>query len=124
MRENYSSILFNKNKILIILTLIYLYNFNNLGNSLIRIDSNGNNVLSPLSIIESFIAPLRSILIIIKHGGINQLYKYLKFESTNFANPYFYIILYVLLTKMVYNKDYPYNLKTSHNNYILLDVNI
>ena len=124
MRENYSSILFNKNKILIILTLIYLYNFNNLGNSLIRIDSNGSNIFSPLSIIESFIGPLRSILIIIKHGGINELYQYLKFESTNLANPYFYIILYILLIKVVYNKDYPYNPKTSRNNYILLDVNI
>ena len=124
MRENYSSILFNKNKILIILTLIYLYNFNNLGNSLIRIDSNGSNIFSPLSIIESFIGPLRSILIIINHGGINELYQYLKFESTNLANPYFYIILYILLIKVVYNKDYPYNPKTSRNNYILLDVNI
>ena len=124
MREIFSSILLNKNKLVIILTLIYLYNFNNLGNTLIRLNSDGNSVFTPLSIVESFIGPLRSIIILMRYSNINQLFNFLKFELTNYASPYFYLIIYFFITKMGYNKDYPYSPKTSRSNYILLDANI
>lgn len=123
MRDNFTSILFKRKNLIVILTLIYLFNFNKLGNTINRINSEGDNVFSPLSIFESFIGPIRSLIILLKFGGIKQIYELLKFEITNIASPYLYILIYFIVTKMGYNKDSPYNQQNEHNNYILLDIN-
>lgn len=123
MRDNFTSILFKRKNLIVILTLIYLYNFNKLGNTLIRTNSEGNSVFAFLSILESFIGPVRSLIILLRFGDINQIYELLKFEMTNIASPYLYILMYFIVVKMGYSKDSPYSQENEHNNYILLDIN-
>ena len=83
-------------KFLLILILLYLYNFYKLGNTLIRIDSNNKPRLMLSSIIESFVGPIRSIFLFFITGNYRGVYEYIIFESTNTASPYFYIIIFFI----------------------------
>ena len=91
-------------RIFLLLFILYLYNFYKLGNTIFRTDSNGIKVFSPLSIMESFIGPIRSLFILITYQDFNAFLYYLQFELTNIASPYFYIILYIIIKKI--NKEY------------------
>ena len=91
-------------RIFLLLFILYLYNFYKLGNTLFRTNSTGIKVFSPLSIIESFIGPIRSLYILLVYQDFNAFIHYLQFELTNIASPYFYIIVFIIIKKI--NKEY------------------
>ena len=94
-------------RIFLLLFIFYIYNFYKLGNTLFRTDSTGTKVFAPLSIIESFIGPIRSLYLLLNYQDFSAFKHYLLFEITNTASPYFYIIIFIIIKKInkEYNKD-------------------
>lgn len=93
--------------ILIILSfLIYSYFFCNLGNTCLRLNSNGEKIFSIIPLLtEGFIGPIRSLLNLIFKGKIIGAYKYFIFESNNLANPFFtFLIIYKIYQILKFNK--------------------
>ena len=90
MKRNFSL----KNWLMLILFItIYTYFFYNLGNTLIRTNSEGNKIFSLIPLItEGIIGPIRSFLLLLYYGKIIDCLRFLWFELFRLSNPFSVII--------------------------------
>jgi hypothetical protein len=92
--------------ILIISVIIYIIFFCKLGNTCLRINSEGVKKFSIIPLItEGFIGPIRTLLITLFNNGIIPAFKYFRHELTNLANPFSaYLFVYGIFNILVKNK--------------------
>jgi len=93
-------------KIIFISLIIYIINFIMLGNTFFRLDAYGNTQIHFLSLIEGFIGPLRTLILMIKYSEAKIIIKYLYEELFRLSNPYsafiFTIYFYNLINKNLF----------------------
>ena len=77
-----------------------------LGNTFFRLDAYGNTQINFLSLIEGFIGPLRTLILMIKYSEAKIIIKYLYEELFRLSNPYsafiFTIYFYNLINKNLF----------------------
>ena len=76
------------NKLVIISVLIYTYFFFNLGNTIYRTNSLGTKSFNFMSLVEGFIGPIRTLLLLMYHQGMSSAIFYFKSEFFRLSNPY------------------------------------
>ena len=78
---------------IILAIIVYLTSYYCIGNTIFRMNSSGIYVFSPLSIVESFIAPFRVIYLTFKYAEWKSLFPLL-LSMCHFSNPYFTLLLF------------------------------
>ena len=91
------------NKIIIFGFLIFVFFFYKLGNTIFRIDSTGEKVFCLSSLIEGFIGPVRTLLLIISQKEFYLVFEFLKFEFFRLSNPYSALFFSYYLYKIIQN---------------------